>query len=364
MAGTQAAHGIRWSSACLAAALLLMPAHGDGAAEDVGDPFAFFRPWLLVTGAERARLDGGDVLVRTLPVVDGQLAVFAAARLQAPPEALVAWTHAIDDLKRGPFVLAVRRFSDPPSADDLGTLALDDGDLDAIRRCQPGNCRMKLTVPDIESFRAVIAAAGPGWKEAVQEEFRRRVLARVNLYRSEGMTAFPPYVDRGRPVHPDDTFARIMTRSPYLARGFPSFAAAIAGHVAASGPHVASFYYWSKERYGAGKNVVTVTHVQMLQPGAEPPVPSALVVSKQLFATHYIDGALGLTSVVCGPPPGSCYLAYLNRTQVDVLGGVLGLVKRALIERRIEADTPALVRELRRRLESGDPVSAADPAAN
>ena len=338
---------------------MLIPVHGDGAADDVSDPFAFFRPWLLVTPAERTRLAGGDVLVRTLPAVDGQIAVFAAARLQAPPEALISWTQAIDDLKRGPFVLAVRRFSDPPSLDDLDTLALDDGDLDAIRRCQPGNCDVKLTASDIESLRAAIAAAGPAWKRAGQEAFRRLLLARVNLYRSEGMAAFPPYADRSRPVSPHDTFATILARSPYLARGFPDFAAAIADHTTAPGPHVASFFYWSKERYGAGKNVVTVTHVQMLQPGAEPPVPSALVASTQLFATHYSDGALGLTSVVCEAEAGSCYLAYLNRTQIDVLGGFFSLFKRAMFERRIEADTPVLVRELRRRLESGDPPLAA-----
>ena len=42
-----------------------------------------------------------------------------------------------------------------------------------------------------------------------------------------------------------------------------------------------------------------------------------------------------------------------------MLGGFFSLFKRALFERRIEADTPAVVRELRRRLESGDPPLAA-----
>jgi hypothetical protein len=51
----------------------------------------------------------------------------------------------------------------------------------------------------------------------------------------------------------------------------------------------------------------------------------------------------------------ACYLAYLNRTRVDLLGGLFSGFKRAVIEDRIESDGPKLLREVIRRLESGSP---------
>ena len=69
-----------------------------------------------------------------------------------------------------------------------------------------------------------------------------------------------------------------------------------------------------------------------------------------MYASHYSVGALALTAVACDRP-GACYLAYLNRTQVDFLGGLFGGIKRALVEDRIESEAPSLLQGVRRRLE-------------
>ena len=321
------------------------------------DPFAFFRPWILVTDSERLRLAGDDVVVRTLPVDDGHLAVFSAARLRAAPDRLVAWTRAIDELKRNPMVLALRRFSDPPMLDDLSGMTLDDSELDAIRKCEPGRCDVKLTASDMASLRGVIPDAGAEWKPAVQEEFRRLVLARVNLYSGSGLPALSPYADRPRAATPRDAFAALVARSPYLGRAFPEFANLLVNAGVPPANVAESFLYWSKERYGAGKNVITVTHVQILRPESadDPSLPKVLVAGKQIFSTHYTDSSLGLTTVVCEPEPGACYLVYLNRSRVDLLGGFFGGMRRAVMARRIESDTPGILREMRRRLEGGTP---------
>jgi hypothetical protein len=78
------------------------------------DPFSFFNPVVTISPDERQRIDGGEVLVRILPGRDGEVAAFAASKFNAEPESLVRWTHAIESLKRGPFLVAIRRFSRPP----------------------------------------------------------------------------------------------------------------------------------------------------------------------------------------------------------------------------------------------------------
>ncbi len=86
------------------------------------DPLAFLEPEITLTHGERARLDANQAVARALPGQDGQLAVLAATRLDAPAEALVAWTRAITAFKRSQFVLAIGRFSDPPVLSDLDAL--------------------------------------------------------------------------------------------------------------------------------------------------------------------------------------------------------------------------------------------------
>ena len=139
-----------------------------GATQPGGNPFEFLAPSVIVSPEDRARLDRDQVHTRTLPCDDGQLAIFVVTRVNAQPDALVAWTRAIAELKRSKFVMAVGRFSDPPSPSDLEQLTLDDRDLDAIRRCRPGACGVKLSAGEIESLTAVVARAGPRWQDPVQ----------------------------------------------------------------------------------------------------------------------------------------------------------------------------------------------------
>ena len=76
----------------------------------------------------------------------------------------------------------IGRFSHPPRIEDLQGLTLDDKDLEDIRKCEPGDCGVKLSHQEIEDLRQTIARAGIDWKDAVQKEFRSLVLARAKRY--------------------------------------------------------------------------------------------------------------------------------------------------------------------------------------
>jgi len=319
------------------------------------DPFAFFRPWITVSRGDLEQVDAGEVIVRTLPGKNGQLVVFGVARLNAPSDRLVAWTHAIADLKRSPFVLAIHRFSDPPALEDLDGLILDDRDLDAIRQCQPGSCGLKLAEDEIGSLRRAVDQGGTEWQKAVQGTFRRVLLARVTLYRSQGLAGLPPYVNGGEPVHLQDAFAAVMAASPYVSRHLPDLAAQLEAYPEVHSSQVESFFYWSKDVYNAAKPVVTVTHVNIFRSEDGAAAPTVVVAGKQIFASHYMNGALGLTMVLGDASDDARYLVYLNRSQLDLLGGVFGFLKRSVLESRIRRDTPKILRALRDRIESGEP---------
>ncbi|MGH9240451.1 MAG: hypothetical protein ACRD3G_20585 [Vicinamibacterales bacterium] len=336
------------------AALGLLPVVAVASGAGIAPPFAFLEPTVRVSQADRARLDTGGVIARVLPADDGHIAFFAAARLKARPEALIEWTRAIDELKRGSMVLAVGRFSDSIADDDLDALILEPGEIDALRRCRVSGCDFKLAATEIHGLQEALRSAGSEWRDAVQREFRRILIARVRLHRQSGLLALPPYADHGGRMSVGEAFSAMTARSPWLTREFPEVVNSLIAPRRPPRPAGESFYYWSRDRYGSGKTIVTVTYVQLLHADR---APQAMTVSTQLYASHYIDGALGVTAVVCDEAAPSCYLTYLNRTRVDLLGGLFGVFKRAVIEDRVESEGPTLMRDVTRRLESRRPAA-------
>ena len=316
------------------------------------DPLAFLAPWIEVTREERQKLDGGEAVARTLPGQDGQIAVFVATRLAATPDALAAWTRTIAAFKRSQFVLAIGRFSEPPVLSDLDGMALDDRDLDELRRCRPGACGLKLSAAEISSLSSVAAASGDGWREAVQRSFRQLVLNRVNAYRAGGLTALPPPADRDNARRIGDALASIMARSPYLDR-VPGLVGWLRAYPNEGGD-LESFFYWSKEFFGSGKPVIGVTHVGIARPSLAAGT-ATIVAGKQILATHYSQTSLGLTMALPGAAGSPTYLVYVNRSALDVLSGMVGTLARGIMERRLSRQAPVVVSGLRSRLESGPP---------
>jgi hypothetical protein len=318
------------------------------------DPFAFFRPAVTVTAEDRARIDRGEVVVRMLPAEDRGIGVFATLRVAVDGDRLVAWVRQIAQfLKSGP-VLAVHRFSDPPTINDLRELALDDADLDAIRQCRAGDCGVKLSASEMIALQAAAGRAGAAWKPALEDAFRRLVVGRVEIYRAGGLAALPAYQDHDTGGSARrSAFAAILQRSPYLTERMPRLSEWLDRDPSMPMDGLESFVYWSTEEFG-GKPIVSATRVGIVrnQGGG---LPDVVAAGKQIFATHYMDGSLNLTMMLRGSG-GEHYFVYVNRSEVDVLGGFWGGVRRMIIERRIKSDTADLLQGLRRRLESGEPA--------
>src|SRR5947207_3088642 len=96
-------------------------------------------------------------------------------------------------------------------------------------------------------------------------------------------------------------------------------------------PDVEDFLYWSKEHVGR-KPVVSITHVAIHHR------PDRIfIASKQIYASHYFDGSLGLTVAADpdNPTRRGMYLAYVNRSRIDALGGMFGGFLRAILRSRL-----------------------------
>ena len=74
---------------------------------------------------------------------------------------------------------------------------------------------------------------------------------------------------------------------------------------------------------------MSVTHVTIARNPSTPDSPLVAVAGMQVFATHYYQGSLGLTYLIGNGPR---YLVYVNRTELDVLGGFFGGIGGELLE--------------------------------
>lgn len=319
----------------------------------VADPLDFFQPQAMLDAQERRRLNAGDVLVKTVRATSRDVAIFAAVRLDAGGDRLVSWVRRIDALKRGPQVDAIGRFSQPPRLEDMAALDLDASDVEALRRCVPGECGLKLDESDIRALGALARERAPGWQAQIQQRFRNALLARTEAYLTQGMASIAAYRDAGTTRQPVQEFDAILAASPFLTRHVPAHVEALRRFPAAGGAGVESFLYWSKESLG-GKPIISITHVTISR-HADAALPDAIVLARQVYASHYMTGALAVTAVVGGRAGAPAYLTYLNRSRLDVLDGMFAGLARRIIERRLRNEAGQVIDVLRRRLQSGEP---------
>ena len=98
--------------------------------------------------------------------------------------------------------------------------------------------------------------------------------------------------------------------------------------------------------------MASVTHLAIVPCAGSSPAAFA-VGSKQIYGTHYFDASLGLTVLVADPSPASpaTYVAYLNRSRVDVIGGMFGGVAKKIIAAKARSTVGDQLGRLRTRLE-------------
>jgi len=316
-----------------------------------GEPELFLTKHLGFTASELNQLEKGQIIVRVPKTHETrEVAVSAVARVDVPAQFFEASVRDIVEFKKSDNVLQIGKFSSPPRLDDLKHLAMEPGDIDAIRRCRINNCGLKLPASFIERFRTEIDWSAPDYRDRVSTMFRQILLSQVLEYLRVGDAALGQYDDKPYPLRRADELRLLLEPAPYVYDPVPSFQNYLK-EFPNSSLAVEDIVYWSKEKFGA-KAVISVTHL-MIYRHDRPGGNYLRIASKGIYASHYIEATLGLTTFVQQTTPGGSrsYLIYLNRSRADALRGLLAALKRSLIIGSVRDGAKKNMQLLKERLE-------------
>jgi hypothetical protein len=298
--------------------------------------FQFLKQDMKFSEEELSAVKQGKLVTKLVDTdAKEEIAIFSITRVDIPRESFLKHYAKDVDLIETSSVLKMGFIGDPPKLTDLKGLKLDPKDIQAIKDCKAGDCNIKLSSKMMERFHKEIDWSKPDYEERVNELFQQMLIEYVQVYSSGGNSALIKYDDQRNPVHVGKEFGEILQGSPYLYKYVPEFYKYLETFPEGKPSGVKNLIYWVKEDIGTNYNVVSLNHVMVYIPDDPVRNPGVGMASKQIYADHYFEGALGLTMAFPNPETDtpSMYLAYLNRSLIDALrrGGIMsGTIRKKI----------------------------------
>ena len=244
----------------------------------------------------RAEIAGRPVVRVLDPPDNREIAVLGVIRINVPRSFYI---HRVSDFPsslRDSTRMRFGVFSEPPTAADVATFSLPHADVEELSRCDTHRCNVKLSTQEITQLRAAIRSNSPGADSIASAYLRNVMLRYVSAYRVQGNAALVVYDDQRLASAAAHVMQAMLSRSPYLYPYAPSLERYLKNypHDRPAGVHEAVF--WSEDDLPGLKPTLSITHQIVVAPREVP--TATLIVSKQLYADHYLDGALDLSAVV------------------------------------------------------------------
>ena len=300
--------------------------------------------------SDLADLGKGEVVAHRLGATAyGEAGAVGAVRIAGRKETFVDLYRNIEQFKRGPGVMSIGMFGNPPSVADLASLMVNLRDMN-LRECRVGDCDVRLPASDIERIRREVDWNAPDADARAFTLFKEIFAGYVRDYVAGDPNKLVQYDDDPRPVRPQDDFSALVEHSPYLDRLAPGLSRHFEAYPKHPLPDVEDFVYWSVERFGRLAPFISATHVAITQPE-----PSTVVIaSKDVYSSRYFDASLSFTIAADAVSlPGSFYLVYANRSRADALKGSLAGLRRSIVERRSKGSIEDHLKAMKQQLEKG-----------
>jgi hypothetical protein len=312
------------------------------AAKPNGELWSAFQSRVRLTDTELSDIDKGQIVSKMLSSSNTrEVAAFGMIQVAVSGDVLVDRFRDIVNFKKTEEILQIGKFSAMPVVQDLKGLTLDAEDIEAIKNCTVGRCDMRLSRGMIERLKRATD---------LPQTIRQVLFDYLQAYLATGNSALAKYEDKPAAVSLASEFQDLVSTAPYLRQYSTEFSSYLENFPRGKPQGVEEFVYWSKEKFGL-KPVISMTHVFVYR---RPGTADVLIVSKQIYGSHYFDASMGITGLVAASRAGErprSYLLYLNRSRVDALGGMLSGVITSLIQGQIQDGLRNNLRLAKQRLE-------------
>jgi hypothetical protein len=322
------------------------------AASGDDDARRFLAATLSLDADDLKRVDAGEVVTRTLTASDSrEVATLGIVRMRVTPDFYVARLADIVNFKRADAVLQIGVFGTPPAAADVAALTLDASDLRNLRECRVGRCGVQLPAEAIDRFEREVNWQRAGAADRANALMRQFLVEYVTRYQQTGPAAWMQYADQASTLDLRQEFASLARSDLGGWDRFPSLRSHLLQYPDTPASDTHDVLYWSKEKTGR-RSVASITHLAIARTAGESPAEYA-IASKQIYGTHYYDASLGLTMLLPDRTSATpkMYVAYLNRSRIDIFTGVLGKVARKLVTSKARTTVSDQLAQLQRTLE-------------
>jgi hypothetical protein len=224
--------------------------------------------------------------------------------------------------------------ADPATPADVRDVAFDSSEYRDLKTCEPGNCNFKLPASAMKSFRESVNWDAPDAKAQADARLRAGMLRFIGAYRSRGNAAMMTYDDNGG-IRASDSFSALLAQSTDLYDYAPPLQQYLTSYPANRPAGARDLLYWSNDHPPRLRPTLTLDHV-VVYPSSS---GTTLIARKQLYASHYFNGAFELLAVASAGSEAAAapiFLVTVRRFRFDNLpAGVLnvrGRVRDGLVD--------------------------------
>jgi hypothetical protein len=295
-----------------------------------------------------AALERGELVVQVINSNDKrEVVVCGVMELPSDPEtALKAFQLSSSQLKQKS-ILQSGKFSNPPRVEDLGSLTLNDRDIEDLKKCTVGDCKLKLSTAMIQRFQKSIDWNAIDYKEQVNQLFRLMIVEYVTAYLQRGDAALIEYADQSSRVSLAREQESLLTNLLYINDAAPEFVRHLKAFPRSSVP-VEHSLSWAMINFGL-KPVLVINDVSTYRSEVEG-IPRVLVLSKQIYADHYIDASLSLTAAIGNHSRTSSHLLYVNHSRASALASMFSKLKHQIVESKATNNLEDLLQQARQNI--------------
>ena len=288
---------------------------------------------LGLTPQQTADIDGGHPVAKAISWGGpSEVYVFGAVHIDGSPEVYLKAARDVGRLSGKPGYQGAGELRENATVADLGALAFDPDDVEALEDCREGSCDVQLPTSAIQAFHDGVNWSRPDALEQANALARPMVLRLLQAYQKGGNQALGEYRDKQHPARIAEQFKTMIGRASALPDVAPGLRRYLLEYPNATLADADSFFYWEKVSFGM-KPTIRVNHAVIYR-GQTQGRDFGAVAIKQLYASHYFHTALDMSVCVddgAATTPHGFYLLTLKGSEQEGLTGFKGSMIRKIV---------------------------------